>query len=67
MSARKEVDDLLRRVSALPGWRVERTSMGFAIFPPDKAHQRITLHTTPSDHRWKANATAALRRAGASL
>lgn len=63
----KEVEELVRQIRALPGWRVEDRRKGYLAFPPDKAKDPIPIHRTPSGSRWKANTVAKLRRAGAPL
>jgi hypothetical protein len=59
----KELTDEVHRQS---GWRVEPVSKSrkhATVYPPDGQRQ-FTLPTTPSDHRWKPNLRAELRRAG---
>lgn len=63
----KEVEELIRQIRALPGWRVESRKKGYLVFPPDTAFDPIPIHKTPSGRRWKANTVAKLRRAGAPL
>jgi hypothetical protein len=63
----KEVQALLAQIERWPGWRVERPSRGWLVYPPDRAKAPITVHATYSDHRSIKNLTAALRRAGAPI
>jgi hypothetical protein len=63
----KEVEELISTVKSWKGWRVEDRKKGYLVFPPDKAHQPIPIHRTPSGHRWKANTVAKLRRAGGPI
>lgn len=65
--ANKEVTKLIRQVQSWPGWRVEDRARGYAVFPPDMSERPITIHKTPSDHRWRANTIANLRRAGGPI
>lgn len=54
----------LVKIAESQGWRVQRTKMGWLLFPPDVTRSAVSLHKTPSDHRWYANAVGALRRSG---
>lgn len=63
----KDVTKLIREIKSWPGWRVEDRGRSFMVYPADKAHGPITIHKTPSDHRWLHNTTAQLRRAGGPI
>lgn len=46
------------------GWRVERTKRGaYRLFAPNSVGI-VTIHATPSDHRWMKNAISLMRRHG---
>jgi len=65
-SDRKLINDLIDELTKTPGWRVEPKTKGrkhTTIYPPN-GYRQFTLPSTPSDHRWKPNARAELRRAG---
>lgn len=57
----------IRRDDGWTGWTSKDTRKGIMIYPADKAHDPITIHKTPSDHRAWANTVAHLRRAGAPI
>ncbi len=63
----KEVEKLIRQVRQWNGWRVKESANGYVIYPPDKTQAPVSVHKTPSDHRWRANVIARLRRAGGPL
>ena len=46
------------------GWRVERRSKHYLLFPRDRSMPPIMVPTTPSSHRTPANTIARLKRAG---
>ena len=65
--ADKDVTKLIRQIRDWPGWRVEEATRGYVVYPPDKTKRPIAIHKTPSDHRWRANTIADLRRAGGPI
>ncbi len=67
MSVRKEIHDIVAQLES-QGWFVDRTTKGkWLAWPPDGVTRAIPIHLTPSDHRWKKNLVAQLRRAGAVI
>jgi predicted RNA binding protein YcfA (HicA-like mRNA interferase family) len=63
----KEAREIAKKLEA-QGWRVDYHRKGHAIaYPPDRSKRPVTIPGTPSDHRWKKNLIAELRRAGANL
>jgi hypothetical protein len=65
MSGGSEARKIYKKYKALAeaqGWRVEDLTDGWSFVPPDKSKSKVTLHKTPSDHRWFLNFRAALRR-----
>jgi hypothetical protein len=55
-------------VRARPGWRVEETSSGWMLYPPDRAQSGVLVHKSPgSRKRWYENTVALLRQRGAPL
>jgi len=46
-----EVKELVRQIAGWPGWRVEESSKGFVVYPPDKDKTPVTIHRTESDRR----------------
>ena len=46
------------------GWRVVGTKGGWLLFPPDKTFSAVSLHETPSDHRWIKNFRREMERRG---
>lgn len=57
---------LLKRIKALPGWRViYRRSGHYLVINPEG--ERCFMPSTPSDRRAVLNARAHLRRLGADL
>ena len=61
-STRRDVQDLVAEAVA-QGWRDDDRGNKVLLFSPD-GQTIVTLHWTPSDHRWLANASRALRRGG---
>lgn len=59
---KKEVKDLLKQVEQ-QGWRIDDRGDRAVCFSPDGV-TIVTIHYTPSDHRWKKNAAAQLRKGG---
>ena len=59
---RKDVQDLVAE-AADQGWRVKDRGDKVLLFSPD-GQTIVTLHWTPSDHRWLQNAYRDLRRGG---
>lgn len=60
----KKIDDLLREIDALAGWRTGRTRNNhYILYPPD-GQSLIHFPSTPSDHRWMKNLRAEIRKAG---
>lgn len=59
---RKDVQDLVAE-AADQGWRVKERGDKVLLFSPD-GQTIVTLHLTPSDHRWLQNAYRDLRRGG---
>lgn len=46
------------------GFRVERKTKGYMVFPLDKSFKPVAIHLTNSDWRAEKNAIAMLKRAG---
>lgn len=61
--ANKELKKLLKSLEA-QGWRVERRSKGWMVYPPDTTKPMVTIHETLSDYRAWKNQMAALKRSG---
>lgn len=61
-STRRDVQDLVAEAVA-QGWRDDDRGNKVLLFSPD-GQTIVTLHWTPSDHRWLANAYRDLRRGG---
>lgn len=61
-SDRKDVKALIESV-AEQGWRIEDRGERVLLYSPDGV-TIVTLHWTPSDHRWRKNALRDLRRGG---
>lgn len=61
--ANKEVRELVKELRE-QGWHVDESGRHIRAYPPDKSRPMVTLSKTPSDHRWKANTLAQLRRSG---
>lgn len=60
----KEVRELVAEAER-QGWRCELRKNGhWMMFPPDVTKPPVSVAGTPSDHRWKANTIAKMRRAG---
>ena len=59
---RKDVQDLVAE-AADQGWRIRNRGDKVLLFSPD-GQTIVTLHRTPSDHRWLQNAYRDLRRGG---
>lgn len=59
----KEVRDF-RKAAKKQGWKVEDTTNGVRLTPPDTTKPAVEIHNTNSDHRWVANTIAQLRRSG---
>lgn len=60
------IQELTDRKHQESGWRVKPQQKGVkhtTIYPPN-GYRQFTVPTSPSDHRWKGNARAQLRRAG---
>lgn len=61
---KKEVREIVQEAQR-QGWRVEIAKSGhIKLFPPDRTQTMVTIAGTPSDHRWRENALAELRRRG---
>jgi hypothetical protein len=59
----KEVRELVAE-AARQGWRCEQRKSGhWLMFPPTRMPP-VAVASTPSDHRWRANTIAKMRRAG---
>lgn len=67
MADKKEVRRLIEAAEKWPGWRVERTTKGWMLYPPDKALSGVLIHATESDHRAWKNTISRLRQRGAPL
>lgn len=63
----KDIARLVNEIRAWPGWRVEDGTKAWKVLPPDRTIGPIMIHRTPSGHRYIANKTAELKRAGAPL
>ncbi len=61
-SARKDVKRLVGE-AARQGWEVVERGDKVLLRSPD-GHSLVTLHWTPSDHRWRENAYRDLRQGG---
>jgi hypothetical protein len=59
----KEVGELVRE-AAQQGWRCELRKSGHWLMFPPNGMPPVAVAGTPSDHRWKANTIAKMRRAG---
>lgn len=60
---KRRIRELLIEIENLTGWRVDRSGRHHTIFPPD-GQKIICVPCTPSDHRWRMNLRAEIRRAG---
>lgn len=54
----------LVKIAEKQAWRVEPIKKGWKLYPPDQTKPFVTLHRTPSDRHWYANAVARLRGSG---
>src|SRR5262245_34306524 len=61
-----DLTEILNKIE-VQGWRIERDKRHYKCYPPDKTKRMVTIQTTPSGPRWKANLIAHLRRSGADL
>jgi hypothetical protein len=61
-SVRKEVQRVVDEALA-QGWEADDRGSKVVLFAPD-GRSMVTLHWTPSDHRWRQNAYRDLRRGG---
>ena len=61
-STRKDVKRLVRE-AARQGWEVDDRGDKVLLRSPD-GRTLVTLHWTPSDHRWRENAYRDLRQGG---
>lgn len=61
-NAAKEVRELVREAER-QGWRVDATGAHYRLYSPDGV-TIVTLAKTPSDHRWRENTIAKLRKGG---
>lgn len=59
---KKEVKELLKQVEQ-QNWRLDNRGDRTICFSPD-GETTVTIHHTPSDHRWKKNAYRDLRKGG---
>ncbi len=59
---RRDVQDLVAE-TVEQGWRADDRGSKVLLFSPD-GQTIVTLHWTPSDHRWRQNAYRDLRRGG---
>lgn len=60
--APKEVKKLVKQLQQ-QGWRVEERGNRFMAYSPDGV-TIVSIHKTPSDHRWLRNTIAQLRQGG---
>lgn len=67
MADKKEIAKLVRKAEGWPGWRVDPTTKGWWLIPPDRTMPKVLIHRTPSDPRSWANTIAQLRRSGAPI
>lgn len=63
MAGKLKPSDLVAAAEA-QGWRIKKTKTGWLLIPPDPSKPAVTLHRTPSDHRWDRNALSRLRKSG---
>lgn len=64
---RKELLELIKKLEAEQGARVETTKSGWMVYPPDKSKPGVAIHGTPSDRRAWANMRSELRRSGFTI
>jgi hypothetical protein len=64
----KDIEELVRQVQRLPGWRVEDRPKGWRIWPADTSKPAITLSHGPRiPYRAIRYARQKLRNAGAEV
>jgi hypothetical protein len=62
----QESREIARKLEA-EGWRVDYGRRHAMAYPPDRSKRAIPIPNSPSDHRWRKNLIAMLRRAGADI
>lgn len=60
---KQKPEDLVRAAEEQQ-WTVKETKSGWQLIPPDQTKPIVTLHRTPSDHRWYRNAVSRLKKSG---
>jgi hypothetical protein len=58
-----DTPERLVRKAEKQGWRVRETKSGWMLFSPDGV-TKVSVHKTPSDHRWHRNTIRDLRKGG---
>jgi hypothetical protein len=63
---KKEPREIARKLEK-QGWRIDYQRTHAMAYPPDRTKRAIPIPNSPSDHRWRKNLIAMLRRAGADV
>jgi len=61
-STSKQIRDLLKEAER-QGWTVDERRKGYLLKSPDGVTM-VSLHKTPSDHRWLQNTLREMRKGG---